>query len=259
MRAACVALLMVTQCWGQVRATFEPMGDLEVKETMGLKIVTAWNVTVESNQATVNRGEVERLTPFTELRPSMAEDLITKAASGDPRTVVGKGWDGVAPLAGPGLMSYGFAASNPWSIGVGIGITVGGIFRGIFKDQPPDGTRYIQALMPDQFACKAGYCGNYLVLTSKIGSPVKVEVGSLTAGLLLPANRLGFSGGPFSGLPIQAGFSPADSVEQPRVSFHAASDTPIVTHPQLDEPIIYDTARIAAMIRERSAAIGAEQ
>lgn len=32
---------------------------------------------------------------------------------------------------------------------------------------------------------------------------------------------------------------------------------PIATHPMVDEPVIYDTARIAEMIRERSRAIGA--
>jgi hypothetical protein len=40
---------------------------------------------------------------------------------------------------------------------------------------------YLPELMPDVIACKGGYCGNWLVLTSKIRGAQQVVVGQVTA------------------------------------------------------------------------------
>lgn len=230
-------LLLALPAFGQVRATFEPLAEFEAQRTTGVKNVTLWNVTVNSYLPSVNRGDVERLTDFTELRPSMVEDLIRKASGANGITLVGKTWDQGAPLAGPGLLSWGISASNPWSMGVGAAITLGNIIRGALKGQAPEGFNYIPEFMPDSMPCKDGYCGNWLVMSSKVGKPEKVEVGGIYE------------------IPIQGTITLTPGSIDLRGPNTIA--VPISTHPMVDEPAIYDTARIAAMILERGAARGA--
>jgi len=267
-------LLACVPIWAQVRATFEPLADAETKRTTGVKDLTLWNVTVESNQASVNRGDVERLTAFTELRPSMAEDMIRKSSGADGRTLAGKGWDGIAPLGGPMLLSWGISATNYWSIGIGGVVTVGNVVRGLLKGQAPEGTMYLPEFMPDVMACKGGYCGNWLVLTSKIGKPEKVEVGSFSAEVLSSRNPqppamsgetgdLLFRCKPINGGACSDGSyvtSPAEAVPSWPSDCGCIEGEPCgcsefigVTHPQIPDEDEARALQVASWVRERSA------
>lgn len=241
-------LLCLAPAFGQVRATYEPLAEAETKRATGVKTLTLWNVTVESTLPTINRGDVERLTPFTELRPSMAEDLIRKSSGANSLTLLGKAWDGGAGFVATGLGIVGYAAQSKEMALAGGAVAVVSMFRNLLKGQAPDGTMYLPEFMPDVMTCKNGYCGNFLVLTSKIGSPVRVEVGALT-----PLFSLKPSTEPMLLTESQFLFSRNQNTQE----MQGFVDTPRSTHPQVDEPVIYDVARIAAMIREASARIGA--
>jgi len=283
MKLALLPIWLALPMLAQVRATFEPLADAETKRTTGVKDLTLWNVTVESNQASVNRGDVERLTAFTELRPSMAEDMIRKSSGADGRTLAGKGWDGIAPLGGPLLLSWGISATNYWSIGIGGVVTVGNVVRGLLKGQAPEGTMYLPEFMPDVMACKSGYCGNWLVLTSKIGKPEKVEVGALlsqqfgigvgveskfpilgAASVAVPLadrqNRvisrdyLASESPRHEALPPLLAARSGDTVERALKEGSAHGEpAPIVTHPQIPDEDEARALQIAAWVRERSA------
>jgi hypothetical protein len=179
MRLALLSIWLALPLCAQVRATLEPLADIEVKRALGKDALSysLWTVTVESPRPTVQRGEITRLTPFTELPAGMSADLLTKSEGMSFWTLMGKGWDSGAPLAGPGLLSWGISASSPWSMGVGAGITLGGIIRNALKGQAPDKTQYLAKLLPDTVACQDGYCGEWLVMTSRQEMAAKITVG----------------------------------------------------------------------------------
>ena len=267
-------LLLALPAFGQIRATYEPLAESETKRATGVKTLTLWNVTVESTLSTINRGDVERLTAFTELRPSMAEDLIRKSSGANGLTLLGKGWDGGAGFVATGLTIGGYAAGSKETIIAGGAVAVVTMFRNLLKGQAPDGTQYLPEFMPDVMTCKAGYCGNFLVLTSKIGSPVRVEVGTLTPNLIALGGKLpetfreaiGSSVFPRLLLPtvdavsnkVPASLSIAGTQTIEATVRSAGNSVSIVTHPQTGEVEVpeIDSYQIATWVRERSAACG---
>jgi hypothetical protein len=91
---------------------------------------------------------------------------------------------------------------------------------------------FLPEFMPDVMTCTGGYCGNWLVLTSKIGKPERVEVGSLAEPLIT-----------------------APAIQKTGVSFNSGWEVPAG---ELEEA--HQRAEwIAAKIRERSARIGAAE
>ncbi len=152
-----LGLLLTPQLLAQfsltsVRATFEPLAEVEVQRALGkdaAKSYSVWTVTVESNAPIVQRGEITRLTPFTELPAHMSADLLTKSEGVSFWTLLGKGWDGGAPLIGTGLSTYGFAAQSKEYAIAGGAIALVTLTRNLLRGQAPDKTEYLAKLLPD--------------------------------------------------------------------------------------------------------------
>jgi len=163
--------------WGQsISVIMEPLGESVAKRTMGTDY-TLWRVypsTSDLAATSIPRSSITSITPIAELPSAMARDLVTKGAGRNAWTLLGKGWDGGAPLASGVLNAVGVAAKSRKSLYVAGGITVAELFRNLLRGQAPTPALYAEQFLPDTVPCSKGDCGEYYVLTGRVKDPVRV-------------------------------------------------------------------------------------
>lgn len=238
-----ILFLLALPLLAQISVVMEPLGPDDTERVMGSNKNTLWRVyptTTDLAATSIPRSAVTSITPISELPSKMAKDVLGKHSGVNGLSLLGRGWDAAAPLAGDGLGFAGWALDSKEALYVAGGIKAATLIRKLFVGQAPTPADYADDFLPETIPCSRGNCGEWYVLTERVESPKRVEISQSISR------------------PLSEGlFRQLVPKTEPRPS--ATSNGPISTHPQvLDEQDQY-LVTLERMTRENTARIGASQ
>ncbi len=170
---------------GSISVVLKHVGSMTLKRVLGDgRSADLWTVGVcneTAGKVVAPRVRIMGAFAVTDLPNDLAEDVVGRQTSANPKSVIGDNGDTILGLGASGLALGGIASGTAAASYAGVGMAGLQLVFRILAKQAPSATPYFSKLLPDVVGLDPGACGQWYLFSSLMR-----DTRSMRASVVLP-------------------------------------------------------------------------